>query len=522
MTFRVLVVFGVLYTAQCTAHSFPPSFKFGAATSAYQIEGAWNVSGKGLNIWDTFTHDSRNSVVDRSSGDIACDSYHLWRKDVDLATELGLQFYRFSISWSRLLPTPFRNEIDEDGAAYYNNLINELLKRNIEPVITLYHYDLPQALQDFGGWLNPLIADWFASYAKVAYSLYADRVKTWLTINEPSILCDYIYNTGKLPPMIYEPMLAPYLCNKNVLLAHAKAWRIYDEEYKPIYKGRVSIANNPVWIEPASPEYENLAELAREFGAGRYSHPIYSQKGGWPPSVERHMAELSKKQGYPESRLPAFSIEEIELIRGTYDYYGLNHYTSRVIRSRQPGEQIGPWIFYGCPELDAVLETPKSWPTTDADDVVMYPEGIRRQLEWLHQKYGNITFLITENGCASRGDDNDEDRIAFIKSYLEQVSIAIKEGINVEGYTVWSLMDNFEWLFGYKTKYGLYKVDFNDPQRRRTPRASAHFYANIIKARNTDVPTSQTPKRQEYHNHSNARSLHINILLLILFWLSVK
>ncbi|CAG4938573.1 unnamed protein product [Colias eurytheme] len=522
MSFRVLVVFSVLCTAQCMAHSFPPGFKFGAATSAYQIEGGWNVSGKGRNIWDTFTHSSSNTVVDGSDGDIACDSYHLWQQDVEMAEELGLDFYRFSISWSRLLPKAFANEIDEDGVAYYNNLINELLKRNIEPVITLYHYDLPQTLQDLGGWVNPLIADWFANYAKVAYSLYADRVKTWLTINEPSILCDYIFSTGMYPPMIREPVLGPYLCNKNVLLAHAKAWRIYDEEYKPVFKGRVSIANNPVWIEPASPEHANLAELAREFGAGRYSHPIYSKKGGWPPSVEKHMAILSKKQGYPESRLPSFSIEEIELIRGTYDYYGLNHYTSRVIRPRRPGEETGPWIFYGSTDLDAVLETPNSWPTTDADDVVMYPKGIRKQLEWLHHKYGNITFLITENGCASRSDDNDQDRIAFIKSYLEQVSLAIKEGIHVEGYTVWSLMDNFEWLFGYKTKYGLYKVDFNDPQRRRTPRASAHYYENVIKTRTTDFPTNKRHKRKYYNNHSNAKSLHSHILLFILCWFSVK
>ncbi|CAH4023463.1 unnamed protein product [Pieris brassicae] len=398
MIFFAIVVFRVV-----NGEAFPDGFKFGAATSAYQIEGARSVSDNGVNIWDTYTHNHPEFIADRATGDVACDSYHLWMKDIDIAEQLGLDFY---------------------------------------------------------------------------------RVRTWVTINEPLLVCDYIYTSGTLAPGILEPTFAPYLCNKYVLLAHAKAWRIYDNEYKRRYQGKLSIAINPVWIEPSTPQFKDLAELGQQFGAGRYSYPIYSKTGGWPPSVEKYMKNLSKKEGYSKSRLPEFTHEEIKLIRGTYDYYALNHYTSRLIRPTKPGETAGAWNFYGSTDLDAVLESPPWWPPTAATEVVMYPKGIRKQLEWLQQQYGNISFLITENGCASGTKGQyDFDRIIFIGSYLKEILNAIRKGIKVEGYTAWSLMDNFEWLGGYRTSYGLYKVDFENPMRKRTPRNSARFYADVIKTR---------------------------------------
>ncbi|CAK1543623.1 unnamed protein product [Leptosia nina] len=408
----------VFYVSAVSGYVFPDGFKFGVATSAYQIEGGWNASGKGVSIWDTFTHQNPHLIEDGSNADVACDSYHLWRNDIDLVEALGSDFYRFSISWSRILPTGLPNEVSKGGAKYYSDIIDELLRRNIQPMVTLYHYDLPQKFQDLGGWV----------------------------------------------------------------------WRLYDEEYKPTYHGRVSLANNPVWLEAGDAKYENLAELGREFGAGRYSHPIYSRTGGWPPSVEKYMAELSRRQGLLHSRLPAFTQEEIKLIRGTYDFYALNHYTSRMIRPAKPDEKPGAWIFFGSVDLNAILFTPDSWPHTAAAAVVMYPQGIRRQMAWLQQKYGNLSFLITENGCASNTKgEHDDDRIEFLDAYLKEIAKAIEEGINVEGYTAWSLMDNFEWLSGYSVSYGLYKVDFKDPQRLRTPRASAHYYADVIKSRRLDT-----------------------------------
>ncbi|XP_072948369.1 myrosinase 1-like [Epargyreus clarus] len=342
--------------------TFPAGFKFGAATSAYQIEGGWNSDGKGVNVWDVFVHHHPEMTADHSSGDVACDSYNLWEEDVRIATELGLDFYRFSISWSRILPTGLSNRVNEAGVKYYNNLIDSLLDRGIEPIITLFDFDLPKKIQDLGGWTNPLIADWFANYARIVFTLYADRVRTWITINEPATICDFAYNTGTVPPRVHDPYVAPYLCNKHVLVAHAKAWRIYDEQFKPLYGGRVSIANNLMWMEAKTKDQESLAELTRQNMVGRYSHPIYSATGGWPPGLEALLAENSKKEGYKKSRLPAFTEQELALVKGSYDFYAFNYYSSRLVRQTRPGESSGVWFLDGAPELKVKLDVDRNWP----------------------------------------------------------------------------------------------------------------------------------------------------------------
>ncbi|CAH0717633.1 unnamed protein product, partial [Brenthis ino] len=477
-------------TGECTDLKFPPGFKFGAATSAYQIEGAWNVSDKGENIWDRSIHDNSSIIADGSSGDVACNSYYLWKEDIHMAHELGLHFYRFSISWTRILPTGFLNKVSKDGVKYYNKLIDGLIRKGIEPLVTLYHFDLPLSIQNLGGWANPLIADWFADYARIVFSLYADRVKMWITINEPLFVCDHVYNAGELVPLIKEKERGSFICNKNLLIAHAKAWRIYEENFKQKYHGKVSIANNPMWLEPISEQDEELAELAREFSTGRYSHPIYSNEGGWPEPVQELMAEYSTKQGYPYSNLPSFSEEEKKLIQGTYDFYSLNFYTSRMIRRARHNEVPGPWFLMGSKELNAILEANPKWPHSDIAFLSITPEGIRHQIKWIRKKYGNVSILISENGIGTMDTGMyDTIRIGFIRDYLKQLLLAIKEdGADIIGYTVWSLMDNFEWMFGYTIKFGLYHVDFNDPLRKRTPRASAYYYSSIIKHHSLDVP----------------------------------
>ncbi|XP_034826460.1 myrosinase 1-like [Maniola hyperantus] len=514
----LLSIFGLLLRASwCLDLKFPPGFQFGAATSAYQVEGAWNVSDKGASIWDAMLHNDPSLIVDGTNGDVACDSYHQWRTDVHMAHDLGLDFYRFSVSWSRILPSGFPNRISKDGVKYYNQLIDGLLKKGVQPVITLYHFDLPQSIQNLGGWANPFIVDWFADYARIVFSLYADRVKTWITINEPLIVCDLIYNMGTIVPMVLEQELGPFLCNKNVLLAHAKAWRIYDEAFKPKYHGKISIANNPIWLEPASEKDEDLAELAREFGAGRYSDPIYSTEGGWPPAVEKLMAEYSKKEGYPYSRLPPFTEEERKLIQGTYDFYSLNHYTTRLVRAAREDEVPGSWYLFGSKELNAVFEVDPKWSHSDWKFVTVSPKGIRHQLNWLKERYNNVPILITENGYAtSKPDLYDTGRIAFIRDYLKEILLAINEdGANVIGYAVWSLMDNFEWMFGYTMKYGLYSVDFSDPMRKRSPRASAHYYANVIKHHSLDNPHSSHQKRGETPNSTVMNKCRFILLITI-------
>ncbi|CAH0686745.1 unnamed protein product [Chilo suppressalis] len=477
-----IAILSVLFLLlEATLQKFPPNFKFGASTSAYQIEGAWNVSDKSVNIWDDYTHSSPNLVGDGSTGDIACDSYHQWRRDVQMAKELGLHFYRFSISWSRLLPQGFANEVSADGKKYYNDLIDALLKSGIEPVVTLYHMDLPMRLQNLGGWANPLISDWFSSYARVAYSLYADRVKTWVTINDPMVTCDGGYS-GLMAPDIRSPDVGSYLCSKNVLLAHAKAWRMYDREFRPKYYGQISVANQIIWFQGEKKGDDELAELLMQNSVGRFSHPIYSKEGGWPSSLEKIIAENSKKEGHSKSRLPAFTREEIELVRGTFDFYGVNHYTSRVVRRTRPGEKIGAWPLWGSTEFDAVLDSRPEWTATAISWMKLNPKGFRDSLVWLKKQYGDISYMVLENGYPDSGAGlNEQAKRNFFKDYLTQLYFAIRrDKVNVTGYAAWSLMDSFEWTQGYTSKFGLYQVDFTDPQRPRKARSSALYYASII------------------------------------------
>ncbi|CAH0597138.1 unnamed protein product [Chrysodeixis includens] len=468
--------------------TFPPGFKFGAATSSYQIEGAWNSSDKSESVWDRFVHDEPTRIRNSDNGDIACDSYNQVERDIEMVADLGLDYYRFSIAWPRILPSGFPNYISKEGTDHYNRLIDGLLAKGVEPFITLFHWDLPQSLQDLGGWTNPLSADWFADYARVVFTLYGDRVKLWLTLNEPIVTCDLSYITGITAPGVVSPDVGTYLCNKNLMLAHAKAWRVYDEEFKPKYHGKVSIANHLLWFEPQTEADTEVAELALQHLAGRYCHPIYSKEGGWPASIEKLLDKLSLERGYARSTLPAFTQEEKEYVRGTYDFFAFNHYSGRQIRWAKEGETFSQWPLGDAEDLNGKIEFPEHWPPTASSIFYVYPEGIRKQLLWVKQQYGDLEFVITENGLDTLGGRDDHDRISYFREYLKQILLAIREdGINVTHYTAWSLMDLFEWMDGYHSKFGLYEVDFTDPKRTRTPRLSAHWYKKVIKAHSLDV-----------------------------------
>ncbi|XP_063369930.1 myrosinase 1-like [Cydia amplana] len=465
---------------------FPAGFRFGAASAAYQIEGAWNVSDKGESIWDRVVHTRPGFVADRSTGDEACDSYHRWQEDLKILEELGVDFYRFSISWPRLLPNGFSNHISEDGCRYYSDLIDGLLARGIAPVLTLYHWDLPQNLQDLGGWTNPLVVEWFADYARVVFSLFAGRVHTWLTINEPCFVCDGAYR-DIIAPGIEDYEIGALLCTKYVLLAHATAYRIYEREFKPKYGGEVSIANQEMWLEPETEADWELTLLAREYAFGRYTHPIFSGAGGWPRALEAYMARKSETERHPRSRLPALTPEEIQLIKGSFDFFGLNHYTSRTVRALRPGERPGRYMFESLEEVGAVLGSREHWAGDGSDWLKVNPEGLRHNLNLTRQMYGDVRVLITENGCSSEDTLRDTDRVRYIHDHLEQVLLAIEDGVSVVGYTAWSLMDDFEWIDGYQTRFGLHAVDFTDPRRARTARASAHYYRDVIRSRSLHI-----------------------------------
>ncbi|XP_047035496.1 myrosinase 1-like [Helicoverpa zea] len=462
--------------------TFPTWFLFGAATAAYQIEGGWNAGDKGESMWDRLLHSTNDITLDSSNADVACDSYHLWKRDIEVAKELGLNVYRFSISWPRILPSGFPNQVSEDGKKYYSNLIDGLLEKGIQPVVTMYHWDLPQSLQDLGGWANPLIATWFGDYARVLYNLFGDRVKYWITLNEPLAICDGGYNK-MAAPYLDDMKIGGYLCNKHVLLAHAAAYRVYEKEFQSLYYGKLSMANVFFWFKPEKTTDEEATKLAIQMWEGRYAHPIYSESGGWPPELEKILAENSKKEGYPYPRLPPFTPEEIEFVKGTYDFYALNHYTTRLVRKVDP-EKAGSWPYYGCKEIGVDFVNHPTWKTAVIDWFAIYPEGLREQLLWINNTYGVDQVMITENGYPDLNDDLfDVQRMTYIKTMLQQVFLAINDGIHVMGYTVWSMMDNFEWVTGYKTKYGLYAVDFLSPNLTRTPRESARFYSSVTKGR---------------------------------------
>ncbi|XP_013137877.1 PREDICTED: myrosinase 1-like [Papilio polytes] len=497
-----VVVFRVLICAVAgyASRRFPAGFKFGAATSSYQIEGAWNVSGKSESIWDRLTHSKPSIITDGATGDVACNSYYNWEDDINIAAELGLHFYRFSLSWPRLLPTSFIDKISADAINYYNELIDGLIKKGIEPVVTLYHWDLPQRIQDLGGWANPYITDWFADYARVAYKLFGDRVKTWITVNEPLVACDIAYNTGFFAPGIKDPEFGNYLCGKNMLLAHAKAWRVYDEEFRSKYHGKVALTNQIFWHMSENKEDEELTERIRQYMTGMYSHPIYSKDGGWPPELEKIIAENSKKQGFVRSRLPPFSKEEIDLIKGTYDYYGMNYYTSRMVRKAKDGESFGSWPLQdGAVELGAVMTVKPDWRKAASMWLWSYAPGLRHKLVWLKKTYGDVEILILENGVSSFSGQLDDDfRVKYYKDHLEQLWLAITEDkVNVTAYAAWTMIDNFEWCDGYNVKFGLYDVDMNDPKRTRTPRASAKYYSKVIRSHSLDVD-KYNPKAELY------------------------
>ncbi|XP_045767528.1 myrosinase 1-like [Maniola jurtina] len=465
--------------SRCKIRKFPHGFMFGTATSSYQIEGAWNVDGKTENIWDRLTHTRQYLVRDQSSGDTTDNSYYLYKRDVEMLRELGVDFYRFSISWTRILPTSFPDKINKAGVAYYNNLINELLKHNIKPVVTIFHWDLPQKLQDLGGWANPYIVDWYADYARTLFKLFGDRVKYWVTINEPHQVCYFAYGDKILAPALDIKGVAEYLCAKNVLLAHATAYHIYDKEFRPKQKGIVFISLSAQWYEPLYKNQSKAAFDANQFEWEQYSHPIFSKTGDFPPAMKKRIAERSAEQGFPRSRLPEFTPQEIQFIRGSSDFFGLNHYlTNYVSRNKSV------YGYYESPsfndDLGVFFHVLPEWTIGQSNFTKFVPWGFYKLLTYIRKEYGNPTVFITENGFSTYGGRIDNDRVLYYTEYLSAMLDAMEEGSDVQAYTAWSLMDNFEWTYGYTEKFGVYEVDFSTPERKRTPRKSAYVLREIF------------------------------------------
>ncbi|XP_052747119.1 myrosinase 1-like [Bicyclus anynana] len=464
----------------------PDGILFGTATASYQVEGAWNEDGKSESIWDRLTHSTPCPVKNCDTGDIADDSYHQYERDVEMLRELGLDFYRFSLSWTRILPTSFPDKINEKGVEYYNNLIDEMLKYNIQPMVTLYHWDLPQKLQDMGGWTNPHVVDWFTDYARIVFELFGDRVKYWFTINEPREVCYEGYGGPSLAPLYNMTGYADYMCAKNILVAHAKTYHMYKNEFSKIQGGTVGIAISANWFEAESEKEAEAAEEARQFEWGTYINPIFSKNGDFPAVMKERVAAKSFEQGFFRSRLPEFSPEEVELIKGSSDFLGINHYTSKLIyrNASLTSDTYPSPSFYD--DMGVMSYYDSTWESGVSSWLKIVPWGFYNLLTKLRTDYDNPPIYITENGFSTYEGLEDDSRISYYRQYIDAMLDAVDEGSDVRAYTAWSLMDNFEWLQGYANRFGLYEVDYEDPKRTRTARKSAYVYKEMLRTRQLD------------------------------------
>ncbi|KAG5889223.1 hypothetical protein JTB14_018646 [Gonioctena quinquepunctata] len=459
---------------------FPSAFMFGVATSAYQVEGAWNEDGRIPSNWDHLTHTTPAFVKDSSNGDIACLSYHKYKEDIALMKKMGVKHYRFSLSWNRILPTGFPDQINALGVAYYKNVIKELKANGIEPLVTIHHWDLPQSLQDLGGFLNSSIVDWMADYSRVCFEAFGDDVKYWVTFNEAKQICMGGFGYGYYPPAIKSQGLLEFVCAHNLIKAHAKAWHIYDDEFRNKQEGKISVVLDSSAYIPASEKEEDkiATDTIVHFELGWFANPIYW--GDYPDIMKSRVGDRSRREGREKSRLPEFTEEEKAFIKGTHDFFALNTYTSFLVESMaDPGIQDPPsrWGDIGVHNFQ-----PDTWENTtvEQDWFKVAPWGMRALLKWIKNHYSDPEIIVTENGLCDYGTLEDDRRVAYIRDSLSYMRDAmVEDGVRVFGYTAWSIMDNFEWQHGYTQKYGLYSVDFNDPNRTRTPKKSASFFTKV-------------------------------------------
>uniref|UniRef100_A0A3Q3RE82 beta-glucosidase n=1 Tax=Monopterus albus TaxID=43700 RepID=A0A3Q3RE82_MONAL len=456
--------------------TFPQGFSWGVSSSAYQIEGAWNADRKGPSIWDTFTQ-KPGSIPGNSSGDVACDSYHRLEEDFYMLRALRVKSYRFSLSWSRIFPNGRHPSLSQNGVDYYNRLIDGLLAYNITPMVTLYHWDLPQALQDLGGWENIDMINIFNEFCDFCFATFGDRVKFWMTFNQPHTIAWSGYGLGEIPPNVKNPGIAPYRVAHNLIKAHAKVYHTYDDKYRASQGGLISIALNADWIEPKDVNIFRevlAADRALQFKLGWFAHPIF-KNGDYPDAMKWQVGNKSELQGLSNSRLPAFTEQEKSFIRGTADMFCVNHYTTQI--ARHATLRLSPQSYKYDHDL---LEAEESGsPSTAITNQRAVAWGLRRLLNWIKEEYGDPEIYITENGVAtdSKTTWDDTGRVFYYKTYIDEALKASDiDGVKVKGYIATSLMDSFEWLNGYKVGFGLHHVDFTNPNRPRTPKYSAHFY----------------------------------------------
>ena len=443
---------------------FPEDFMWGTATASYQIEGAWDKHGKGESIWDRFTH-TQGNVKNNDTGDVADDHYRLWKKDIALMKRLGLKSYRFSISWPRILPAG-RGKVNQKGIDFYSKLVDGLLDAGITPFITLYHWDLPQALEDEGGWAVRSTAEAFADYANVFSRALGDRVKNWITHNEPAVVAWLGYETGIHAPGVRDHAKAMRAAH-HLLLSHGMAVPVIRRNCPD---AEVGITLNIGWKVPAS-----ISKLDREIAQkddGKwfrwFADPLYGR--GYPSDMVEHFTKLD---ALPDG-LDFVEPSDMDTVAVPTDFIGLNYYNRNVHRSNAPDNE--PQLVFPKPK------TPENWTEMDWEN---YPEGLTGILGRVYFNYNPFKIYVTENGASySTGPDEngnvpDEHRTDYLRTHFAAAHRAIQAGVPLAGYFVWSLLDNFEWAFGYSQRFGIVWVDYET--QKRTLKDSAKWYKKVIK-----------------------------------------
>jgi len=443
---------------------FPEDFIWGAATSSYQIEGATREDGKGLSVWDKFSHIPGN-IKNNDTGDIACDHYHRWREDINLMKELGLQAYRFSIAWPRILPDGSNATVNEKGLDFYDRLVDALLAAGIKPFVTLYHWDLPQALLDAGGWPSRSTVNAFTEYADIVTRRLGDRVKHWITHNEPWVVTTHGYLKGNHPPG-HRNWTEALATAHHLLLSHGQAVPVIRANSPDC---EVGITLN---LCPATPASGSEADLLStrifdgEFNRW-YLDPLFHKK--YPADIlENHIA-LGR---ITTSDLSFIKEGDFDIIATPTDFLGVNYYTRAIVRSEAiPEEENTPR------EVRKGSVTENGWE--------IHPDGLYRLLIRLKNEYGPDAIHITENG-ASYGTPPDGDgrvrdtrRIQYLREHLIACHRAIADAVPLKGYFVWSLMDNFEWIEGYQQRFGIVWIDYKT--LKRIPKDSAFWYRKVIR-----------------------------------------
>ena len=436
---------------------FPEGFLWGASTAAYQVEGAWNEDGKGESVWDHFAH-TPGRIENDQTGDVACDHYHRSTDDIALMKQLGLNAYRFSIAWSRILPQG-TGAVNSKGLDFYDRLLDELGQAGIRANATLNHWDLPQALQERGGWPNRDCASWFADYARVVFDRLGDRVGMWATHNEPIVCSLAGYGSGAFAPGVADHSAA-YQAAHTLNLAHGKAVQVFRQGG---YAGKIGVVLDMHNLIPASEsEADRLAcQRALENSQYLFFGPIF--QGQYP-------AYLMEWLG---SSAPKIQAGDLETIHQPLDFLGLNYYFTSTIGYSPNG---------GLLKNDQKMITLPSMGYTEVGWGI-YPQGLGKVLQRVQQTVGNLPIYITENGCAVQdqpdpdGFVEDRERINYLRLHLIELHKAIQAGVNLRGYFTWSLMDNFEWTSGYRPRFGIVRVDY--ATLKRIPKLSAHWYSDV-------------------------------------------